>query len=204
MIHSASLRATGSPIAASACVASACFPRRTRSMTFCNAPRSAREVDDVAATTDGRVGLDSTRGGGRCAAGDNARGAEWDLAEWDFEVAGFDADFAGVVFAACDLVPCDLPPCDLALCALPAAFASGFLALCDFAFADDFDAVAFAAVVFAAWCFGVAASGAALPISFHRHADARAYVITASFARIDPGARAGKLLLIARTEHQMC
>jgi hypothetical protein len=70
--------------------------------------------------------------------------------------------------------------------------------------------------VFCAWDFVAVVSGAACALiisasdptvainTFHRHADARANVITASFARIDPGAAPGKLSLIVRTEHQMC
>src|SRR4051794_32525325 len=57
MIHSASLRATGSAIVASAWVASADLRLRTRSMTFSSALLSACEVDEVAATAAGEGGL---------------------------------------------------------------------------------------------------------------------------------------------------
>src|SRR5215213_9012038 len=57
MIHSASLFATGSEIAACACVASAGLCLRTSSMTFSSASVSACEVDDVAATAAGTDGL---------------------------------------------------------------------------------------------------------------------------------------------------
>src|SRR5438067_11159853 len=64
MIHSASLRATGSVIAASAWVASAGLCLRTSSMTFSNASVSAFEVDEVAATAAAGGGL---RTGGKAA-----------------------------------------------------------------------------------------------------------------------------------------
>src|SRR5947207_15898497 len=64
MIHSASLRATGSMIAASAWVASAGLCSRTSSLTFSNASVSAFEVDEVAATAAAGGGL---RTGGRAA-----------------------------------------------------------------------------------------------------------------------------------------
>src|SRR5579872_1003676 len=60
MIHSASLRATGSEIDASACVASPGLCLRTSSMTFSSASLSLCEVDEVAATAAGVTGL---RGG---------------------------------------------------------------------------------------------------------------------------------------------
>src|SRR5579862_4130707 len=60
MIHSASLRATGSEIEASAWVASPGLCRRTSSITFSSAPLSVCEVDEVAATAAGVTGL---RGG---------------------------------------------------------------------------------------------------------------------------------------------
>src|SRR6266403_4451337 len=63
MIHSASFFATGSDIAASACVASAGLCLRTRSMTFSIASVSAWEVDDVAATAAGGGGLRAGAGG---------------------------------------------------------------------------------------------------------------------------------------------
>src|ERR1700704_1345167 len=66
MIHSASFFATGSDIAASVCVASAGLCLRTRSMTFSSASTSLCEVDDVAATAAGTVGL-RAGGGGRAA-----------------------------------------------------------------------------------------------------------------------------------------
>src|SRR3981081_600441 len=78
MIHSASFFATGSDIAASVCVASAGLCLRTSSMTFSSASVSACEVDDVAATAAGAVGL---RAAGRAAclralgAGGGASGA---------------------------------------------------------------------------------------------------------------------------------
>src|SRR5690348_7315032 len=50
MIHSASLRATGSAMAASVWVASAALCLRTSSMTFASALASACDVEDVAAT----------------------------------------------------------------------------------------------------------------------------------------------------------
>src|ERR1700676_4439179 len=65
MIHSASFRATGSDIAASAWVASAGWCLRTSSITFSSASVSAREVDDVAATA---AGVDGLRAGGGNAA----------------------------------------------------------------------------------------------------------------------------------------
>src|SRR5258708_16306473 len=49
MIHSASFLATGSDIAAWACVASAGLCLRTSSMTFSSASVSAWDVDDLAA-----------------------------------------------------------------------------------------------------------------------------------------------------------
>src|SRR5205085_9784004 len=64
MIHSASLRATGSLIAASAWVASAGLCLRTSSMTFSSASVSAFEVDEVAATAAAGDGL---RTGGKAA-----------------------------------------------------------------------------------------------------------------------------------------
>src|SRR5438067_11989088 len=64
MIHSASLRATGSVIAASAWVASAGLCLRTSSMTFSSASVSACEVDEVAATAAAGGGL---RTGGKAA-----------------------------------------------------------------------------------------------------------------------------------------
>src|SRR5438477_5359415 len=64
MIHSASLRATGSLIAASAWVASAGLCLRTSSRTFSNASVSAFEVDEVAATAAAGGGL---RTGGKAA-----------------------------------------------------------------------------------------------------------------------------------------
>src|SRR5258706_15114151 len=66
MIHSASFFATGSDIAASACVASAGLCLRTRSMTFSSASVSACDVDDVAATAAGAGGL-RAGGGGKAA-----------------------------------------------------------------------------------------------------------------------------------------
>src|SRR5471030_755923 len=63
MIHSASFFATGSDIAASACVASAGLCLRISSMTFSSASVSACEVDDVAATAAGVVGLRAIGGG---------------------------------------------------------------------------------------------------------------------------------------------
>src|ERR1700686_3285520 len=63
MIHSASFLATGSEIAASAWLASAGLCLRTSSMTFSSAPLSACEVDDVAATAAGVVGLRAAAGG---------------------------------------------------------------------------------------------------------------------------------------------
>src|SRR5689334_4403778 len=62
MIHSASLRATGSVIALSAWVASAALCLRTSSMTFSSVSMSALEVDDVAAIAAGVVGLRGTGG----------------------------------------------------------------------------------------------------------------------------------------------
>src|ERR1700692_3581877 len=56
MIHSASFRATGSDIAASAWVASAGLCLRTSSITFSSASVSVREVDAVAATAAGAGG----------------------------------------------------------------------------------------------------------------------------------------------------
>src|ERR1700694_1002652 len=66
MIHSASFLATGSDMAASACVASAGLCLRTSSMTFSSPSLSACEVDDVAATAAG-VGGWRAGGGGRAA-----------------------------------------------------------------------------------------------------------------------------------------
>src|SRR5579883_2116062 len=63
MIHSASFRARGSPIAASACVASAGLCLRTSSMTFSKAALSSAEVEDVAATAAGADGLRTVWGG---------------------------------------------------------------------------------------------------------------------------------------------
>src|ERR1700677_1898591 len=63
MIHSASFRATGSDIAASAWVSSAGLCLRTRSMTFSSASASACEVDDVVATAAGTAGLRVWAGG---------------------------------------------------------------------------------------------------------------------------------------------
>src|SRR5665213_558692 len=56
MIHSASLWATGSEIAASAWVASAALCLRASSMTFSRASVSAREVEEVAAIAAGAAG----------------------------------------------------------------------------------------------------------------------------------------------------
>src|SRR5215208_3877613 len=64
MIHSASLRATGSAMVASAWVASTGLCLRMRSMTFSSASLSAFEVDEVAATAAGDGGL---RAGGKAA-----------------------------------------------------------------------------------------------------------------------------------------
>src|SRR3954453_18847600 len=64
MIHSASLRATGSLIAAATWVASAGLCLGTSSMTFSNASVSAFEVDEVAATAAAGGGL---RTGGKAA-----------------------------------------------------------------------------------------------------------------------------------------
>src|SRR5258708_6786510 len=66
MIHSASFFATGSDMAASACVASAGLCLRTRSMTFSSASVSACGVDDVVATAAGVGGL-RAGGAGRAA-----------------------------------------------------------------------------------------------------------------------------------------
>src|SRR5471032_3083960 len=63
MIHSASFFATGSDMAASAWVASAGLCLRISSMTFSSASVSACEVDDVAATAAGVVGLRAIGGG---------------------------------------------------------------------------------------------------------------------------------------------
>src|SRR5271167_1500122 len=63
MTHSASLRATGSEIAASACVASAGLCLRTSSKTFSSASLSACDVVDVAATAAGVGGLREEAGG---------------------------------------------------------------------------------------------------------------------------------------------
>src|ERR1700693_2231665 len=57
MTHSASFRATGSDIAASAWVASAGLCLRTSSITFSSASVSVREVDAVAATAAGAGGV---------------------------------------------------------------------------------------------------------------------------------------------------
>jgi hypothetical protein len=57
MIHSASFLATGSDIAAAAWVASPDLCLRISSMTFSTASASACEVDEVAATAAGTVGL---------------------------------------------------------------------------------------------------------------------------------------------------
>src|SRR5207247_4348466 len=62
--HSASLRATGSDIAAWAWAASPGFCLRTNSMTFSSASLSACDVEDVAATAAGATCL---RGGGKAA-----------------------------------------------------------------------------------------------------------------------------------------
>src|ERR1700722_9726025 len=82
MIHSASFRATGSDMAASACVASAGWCLRTSSMTFSSASVSACEVDDVAATAAAAGGFRAVGGGnaacwrvaGRIAAGADREG----------------------------------------------------------------------------------------------------------------------------------
>jgi hypothetical protein len=170
------------------------------------------------------VGLRSARGAGWRAGGGDAAwtgcdlaavGFAADLAGVAFVAVGFDEDFDSVFFDP-DLCASLFAACGLAVCALLAVLASGFLVSCDFDPAEDFDAAALEAVVFVAWDLVVVASGAACALiisasdptvainTFHRHADARANVITASFARIDPGLRPGKLSLIARTEHQMC
>jgi hypothetical protein len=132
-----------------------------------------------------------------------------------FAVAGFDEDLDSAFFDPALCVSL-FAAWGLAVCALLAALASGFLVSCDFDRAEAFDVAALEADVFVAWDFVVVASGAACALiisasdptvainTFHRHADARANVITASFARIDPGLRPEKLSLIARTEHQMC
>ena len=99
--HSASLRATGSEIAACACVASEAFCLRTSSMMFSSTSLSACEVVDVAATAAGATCL---RGDGRAAcwrvAGASTGGAGAGAAG---AVATGAAVFAGgfaVVFAA--------------------------------------------------------------------------------------------------------
>jgi len=88
--HSASLRATGSDIAAWAWAASPGFCLRTSSMTFSSASLSACDVEDVAATAAGATCL---RGGGKAAcwrvagartggAGAGAAGAAGAAAAW--------------------------------------------------------------------------------------------------------------------------
>src|SRR4051794_25716377 len=72
MIHSASLRATGSEIDASTCVASADLRERTSSSTFCTASMSACEVEEVAAMAGA--------GGGFLAGGGTT--ACWRVAGW--------------------------------------------------------------------------------------------------------------------------
>src|SRR3954465_1428390 len=57
MIHSASLRATGSEIGAAALVASPALRLRTSSITVSSVSLSACEVDEVAATAAGVTGL---------------------------------------------------------------------------------------------------------------------------------------------------
>src|SRR5882724_12810814 len=89
MIHSASFFATGSDIAAWACVASADLCLRTRSMTFCSASVSAWDVDDVAATAAVAGGL---RAGGKAAC--------WRVAGARAGAAGAAAVDGGVVLAA--------------------------------------------------------------------------------------------------------
>src|ERR1700727_3101278 len=95
MIHSASFRATGSDIAASACVASAGLWLRTSSMTFSSASVSACEVDEVAATAAGVDG--GLRAGGGNAACWRVAGSIAGAASVD---AGGPAVFLAAVFAA--------------------------------------------------------------------------------------------------------
>src|SRR3954447_2464558 len=73
MIHSASFAATGSDIAAAACVASAGLRLRTSSMTFSSTSLSDCGVDDVAAIAAGA--------GGFRAAGEGSA-ACWRVAGW--------------------------------------------------------------------------------------------------------------------------
>src|SRR5258708_15685077 len=82
MIHSASFFATGSDIAAWACVESAGLCLRTSSMTFSSASVSAWDVDDVAATAAVAGGV---RAGGKAAC---------------WRVAGARAGTAGAAVAA--------------------------------------------------------------------------------------------------------
>src|SRR5712691_4447566 len=96
MIHSASFFATGSDIAAWACVASAGLCLRTSSMTFSSASVSAWDVDDVAAT--------AAVAGGLCAGGKAAcwrvAGARAGTAGAAGEVVLAAALAAGAVFLA--------------------------------------------------------------------------------------------------------
>src|SRR3981189_2498127 len=82
MIHSASFFATGSDIAAWACVASAGLCLRTSATTFSSASVSAWDVDDVAATAAVAGGV---RAGGKAAC---------------WRVAGARAGAAGALVAA--------------------------------------------------------------------------------------------------------
>src|ERR1700722_407350 len=102
MIHSASFRATGSDMAASACVASAGWCLRTSSMTFSSASVSACEVDDVAATAAGDGGLRAVGGGNAACwrvAGRIAAGADGAVAAGEAAAAGLAGEFLAAVVA---------------------------------------------------------------------------------------------------------
>src|SRR5262245_48196987 len=103
MIHSASFRATGSVIWASACVASDGLCLRIRSITFSSASRSAFEVDEVAATAAGTAGLRGGKLAGRWrAAGRAAAGAAVDAVDLGPGFSAFPASLASpaAVFGA--------------------------------------------------------------------------------------------------------
>src|ERR1700730_10730348 len=96
MVHSASFFATGSDIAAWACVASADLCLRTRSMTLASASVSAWEVDDVAETGGVAGGV---RDAGKAACW-RVAGARAGAAAADGEVVVAAVFAAGAVFLA--------------------------------------------------------------------------------------------------------
>src|ERR1700722_11387179 len=154
MSHSPSFLATGSDMAASACVASAGWCLRTSSMTFSSASVSACEVDDVAATAAGVGGMRAGGGGntacwrvaGRIAA-----------AAGGVAAAGREGEFFAAVLAAGVVLGTTLR-------AIGRGFGSGILGLAEGSVAHTATPTASAKVVV---------------IAVDRNADARAEGVTA-------------------------